>query len=135
MLTSYKMLLKIFFWLWLSFIAIVSSLPNIPIQEINIWEKPFRLDYLAHFGVFAILFAVFALWKSDESGLFSVKKHLIFVIGLSLFAVIGEAHQIWTPGRSFNPLDLTYNLLGSIAGLYITKFGLRKIAQMENANK
>lgn len=135
MLTKYKTHLKIIFWVWLIFITIVSSLPNIPTQEINIWDQPFRLDYLEHFGVFAILFGVFVIWKSDKSGHFSVKKHLIFVIALVLFAIVDELHQIWIPGRAYNPLDLIYNLLGSIVGLYFTKFVLQRIVLKEIANK
>ncbi len=130
-----KTLLKTIFWLWLIFIAIVSSLPNIPTQEINIWDEPFRLDYLEHFGVFAILLGVFVLWKSDENGLFYVKKHYLFVLGLLLFAIIDEVHQLWIPGRSYNPLDLIYNLLGSISGMYLIRFTLRRITIKENANK
>ena len=128
-----KTLLKTIFWLWLIFIAVVSSLPNIPTQEINIWDEPFRLDYLEHFGVFAILLGVFVLWKSDENGLFYVKKYYPFVLGLLFFAIIDELHQLWIPGRSYNPLDLIYNLLGSISGMYLTKFALRKIVIKENA--
>lgn len=135
MLTRYKTHLRIIFWIWLIFIAIVSSLPNIPTQKINIWDQPFRLDYLEHFGVFAILLALFVFWKSDASGHFSVKKHLIFVIALVFFAIVDELHQIWIPGRTYNPLDLIYNLLGTIAGIYLTKFGLRKIVLREIANK
>jgi VanZ family protein len=130
---QHKTFLKTTFWLWLIFIAIVSSLPNIPTQEINIWDEPFRLDYLEHFGVFAILLGIFVLWKSDEKGLFFVKKYFLFIFGLILFAIIDELHQLWIPGRSYNPLDLIYNLLGSISGLYITKFALQKIAIRENA--
>lgn len=130
---QHKTLLKTIFWLWLIFIGIVSSLPNIPTQEINLWDEPFRLDYLEHFGVFAILMGLFVLWKSNDKGLFYVKKYILFIFGLLLFAVIDELHQLWIPGRSYNPLDLIYNLLGSISGLYFTKFILIKIAKRENA--
>lgn len=131
---KYKTQIKIVFWLWLVFIAVVSSLPNIPTQEINIWDEPFRLDYLEHFGVFAILLGLFTLWKSDDSGLFNIRKNYPFVLGLLFFAIIDELHQLWIPGRSYNPLDLIYNLLGSISGMYLTKFTLRKIAIKENAH-
>ena len=131
---QYTTPIKIVFWLWLVFIAVVSSLPNIPTQEINIWDEPFRLDYLEHFGVFAILLGLFVLWKSDKNGLFYLKKHYPFVLGLFFFAIIDELHQLWIPGRSYNPLDLIYNLLGSISGMYFTKYILQKIAIKENAS-
>lgn len=127
-MNRYKTPIKIAFWLWLLFIAIVSSLPNIPTQKINIWDQPFRLDYLAHFGVFAILLGLFVLWKADKNALFSIRKQYVFIVILALFAVADEVHQIWIPGRSYNPLDLIYNLSGFFAGLFITKFGLQSIA-------
>lgn len=130
-LHRYKKLIKIVFWLWLLFIAIVSTLPNIPTQKINIWDQPFRLDYLEHFGVFAILLGLFVIWKSDEHAHFNVRAELLFLVGLFVFAIADEIHQIWIPGRSYNPLDLIYNVLGFIAGLYITKFVLQKIAVKE----
>lgn len=123
-----KSTLRIIFWLWLIFIAVVSSLPNIPTQKINIWDEPFRLDYLEHFGVFVLLMGVFVLWKSDESGFFSLKKQLIFVLGILVFAVVDELHQLWIPGRSYNPLDLIYNLLGCITALFLTRYILKRMA-------
>ncbi|MBN2237024.1 MAG: VanZ family protein [Bacteroidales bacterium] len=126
-LLSYKTLLKASFWLWLLLIVIVSSLPNVPTQEINLWDEPFRLDYLEHFGVFAILQGIFVLWKADENGFFHLRNHLIFVGGLILFAVIDELHQLWIPGRSYNSLDLMYNLIGSFAGIFVTKYGLKRV--------
>lgn len=128
-LLSFKTMFKWFFWLWLIFIGIVSSLPNIPTQKIDIWDEPFRLDYLEHFGVFAILLGIFVLWKTEGNGVFHLRNHLIFVVSLFLFAIIDEVHQLWIPGRSYNPLDLIYNLLGGFAGLFITQYGLRKLVK------
>jgi len=107
-----KKVFKGLFWLWAITIFILSSLPNIPRQQINIWDEPFRLDYLEHFGVFFILGGFFMIWKSDEQGSFSFKRNLWFVLGLLIFASLDEIHQIWIPGRTFNPLDLIYNTLG-----------------------
>lgn len=107
-----KKLFKILFWLWAITIFILSSLPNIPTQEINIWDEPFRLDYLEHFGVFFILGACYILWKSDSLGIFLFKKNIWAITGLIAFASLDELHQIWIPGRSFNLLDLIYNVLG-----------------------
>lgn len=107
-----KQVFKWLFWLWAITIIVLSSLPNIPTQKINIWDEPFRLDYLAHFGVFFILGGFFIIWKSDEQGSFSFRRNICFVLGLLVFASLDEIHQIWIPGRSFNPLDLIYNTLG-----------------------
>lgn len=134
-LLQYKNTLKIFFWLWILFIAIVSSLPNIPTQEINIWDEPFRLDYLEHFGVFYILSAIYVAWKADKKSIFSFRKHFSSLLLLGIFAILDEIHQIWIPGRAYNPLDLIYNLLGLIAGIFLTKFALTKLVAKTVANK
>jgi VanZ family protein len=134
-LLRYKKPLKIFFWFWILFIAVVSSLPNIPTQEINIWDEPFRLDYLEHFGVFYILSAIYVAWKADKKSVFSFRKHFSSLLLLGIFAILDEIHQIWIPGRAYNPLDLIYNLSGLIAGILLTKLALTKYIAKTLVNK
>lgn len=126
-LLQQKKLFKVFFWLWGLAIFILSSLPNIPSQQINIWDEPFRLDYLEHFLVFAILGTTFIIWKSDEKGIFSFQNHFWIVMILFVFAGADEIHQIWIPGRTFNPLDLIYNELGLIISFVIVPRLLRRL--------
>jgi len=118
-LLQQKKLFKALFWAWGLVIFILSSLPNIPKQEIDIWDEPFRLDYLEHFGVFAIWGGFFVIWKMKDIGNFSMKNHLWFMMGTILFAALDEIHQIWIPGRTFNPLDLIYNVLGLLMGYLV----------------
>lgn len=122
-----KKLFNILFWLWGLTIFILSSLPNIPTQKINIWNEPFRLDYLEHFGVFAILGTFFIIWKSSSNGVFMFKKYWGVIIGLIIFACADEIHQIWIPGRTFNPLDLIYNVLGLSATFVLVPLFLKQI--------
>lgn len=110
-----KKLFKILFWLWGLIIFILSSLPNIPTQQINIWDEPFRLDYLEHFGVFAIWGAFYIIWKSDKLGDFNIQANKWAIMATLVFAMLDETHQIWIPGRAFNPLDLIYNVVGLLA--------------------
>jgi len=114
-LLKQKKLFRAIFWVWALVIFILSSLPNIPTQKVNIWDEPFRLDYLEHFGVFAILGGLFVVWKMDHSLRFNIKNNWYFIAAIFLFAVIDEVHQIWVPGRTFNPLDFIYNMLGLVA--------------------
>lgn len=107
-----KQLFKVLFWLWGLTIFILSSLPNIPTQKINIWNEPFRLDYLEHFGVFAIWGGLFIVWKAESQGAFVFRNYIWAIVGLVMFACADEIHQIWIPGRTFNPLDLIYNVAG-----------------------
>ena len=126
-LLQQKKLFKILFWLWGLTIFILSSLPNIPTQKINIWNEPFRLDYLEHFGVFAIWGTFFIIWKSNGDGIFAFRKCFWVIIGLITFACADEIHQIWIPGRTFNPLDLIYNVAGLIAAYALIPIFLKQI--------
>lgn len=125
-----KTLFKYLFWVWLITIFILSSLPNIPTQTINIWDEPFRLDYLEHFIVFGGLSGFFVVWKSSEKAVFKWKEHIIAICLLIFFAAIDEVHQIWIPGRSFNPLDLIYNVLGLITFFIISPYLMRQILKI-----
>lgn len=122
-----KTLFKILFWLWGFTIFVLSSLPNIPTQKINIWDEPFRLDYLEHFGVFAIWGTSFIIWKSSTIGVFMFKKYWGAIISIILFACADEIHQIWIPGRTFNPLDLIYNVLGLCASFVLVPYFLKQV--------
>ncbi len=126
-LLQQKKLFKILFWLWGLTIFVLSSLPNIPTQQINIWDEPFRLDYLEHFGVFAILGSIFIVWKLDFNGSFQFRKYLWVLLGLIVFACADEIHQIWIPGRTFNPLDLIYNVAGLLASYILAPAFLKQI--------
>lgn len=125
-LLNNKTLFKFLFWIWLITIFILSSLPNIPTQQINIWDEPFRLDYLEHFLVFGGLSGFFVVWKSDENGIFKIKEHITAIILLILFASVDEIHQIWITGRTFNPLDLIYNVLGLITFFILSPIILKQ---------
>lgn len=119
-LLDHKTLFKYLFWIWLITIFTLSCLPSIPAQQINIWNEPFRLDYLEHFLVFGGLAVLFTIWKSNENGTFNLKRYTFSIFLLFGFASVSEMCQILIPGRSFNPLDLIYNILGLISFLIVS---------------
>lgn len=118
---------KIIFWLWALTLFILSSIPNIPTQQINIWDEPFRLDYLEHFGVFFLLGVFYILWKLEEGFVFSYVRNGWYMIALWVFASLNELQQIWIPGRTFNPLDLIYNTLGLVVVFIVFPPVLKRI--------
>lgn len=125
-LLQQKLLFKVLFWLWGLTIFILSSLPNIPTQKINIWNEPFRLDYLEHFGVFFIWGGFLLLWIVNENGKVNWSSKYLYFLGSIIFAAVDEIHQIWIPGRSFNPLDLVYNILGLLAAYFLIPLYLKQ---------
>lgn len=115
-----KTLFKSLFWIWMIILVALSSIPNIPTQKVNIWDEPFRLDYLEHFLVFGGLMALYVGWKSDNNGMIKLSNHYLNLVYLILYAALNESIQIWIPGRTFNPLDLLYNILGLVVFFIIS---------------
>jgi len=107
-----KILFKSLFWIWMIILVALSSIPNIPTQKVNVWDEPFRLDYLEHFLVFGGLMSLYVAWKTDKKGSLKRKEHALSLGLLILYAAVNESIQIWIPGRTFNPLDMLYNILG-----------------------
>lgn len=68
-----------------------------------------RLDYLMHFGVYFPL--GFFLNKSSLS-----IQYYFFVLLLLVVTAVPEALQLFVPYRTFNPIDLMFNLLGAVLG-------------------
>lgn len=130
-LLQQKKIYKVLFWVWGSIILILSSLPSIPTQKINIWNEPFRLDYLEHFGVFLIWGGFFILWKMKPIAQFKIKENIWFIIATLVFACVDEIHQLWIPGRSFNPLDLMYNSFGLITAYALIPVFLKQVFKKE----
>jgi VanZ family protein len=74
---------------------------------------PFRLDYLEHFGIFFILGMLYIVAR--------YKYNINVVILLTIYAVLVEFVQIIIPGRTFNPWDFIYNLIGLILSIGLMK--------------
>lgn len=115
-----KVLFKYLFWIWMIVLAVLTCIPNIPTQKVNIWDEPFRLDYLEHFMVFGGLMGLYVVWKTDKTGNLKLKDHLQSLGLLILYAAVNESIQIWIPGRTFNPLDMFHNILGLIVFFLIS---------------
>ena len=113
---------KLFYWLfffWLVSIVVISSLPKLSDPDIE-WLSDFqiRLDYLFHFGAFALLALFWCISYFLKNVDYSLKKRVRFFLLLMVFAALDEAHQIFIPGRSFNPIDLLFNELGLSVSIF-----------------
>ncbi|MCK9555740.1 VanZ family protein [bacterium] len=109
----------LFFWVpvlvWAVIILLISSIPSSRLPEI----KLFFLDKIVHFSEYFVFSALMARAFSGASKL-NYKRY--FVISLSfaaVFALLDEIHQIFLPTRSFDLLDLFFDLLGAFAGLIV----------------
>jgi VanZ family protein len=101
--------------IWIIAIFILSVIPMNQNTKIEIGGTPFRLDYFEHFGVFFILGLLYVL-----SSMMFLPKRWNEIAILIVYAIVTETIQLTIPGRTFNPWDLAYNILGFIVGCVLT---------------
>jgi VanZ family protein len=107
----------ILFFLLLATLLVLTFWPDMPDVKIRIRNEWFRLDYTGHLGFYALTTVSFLLWRTGWRGKISLKMAILtIIVGIAL-GILTEFVQRAVPGRSFNPLDMTYNCLGVIAAV------------------
>ena len=107
---------KYLFWIWLILILSVSSIPDLPGPELTTEDTLFRLDYLIHLIEYFFLVMFFLFWQGSKVYRISKSFVLFTIIGVLLIATLDEFHQMWIPGRTFNPVDMYANYTGIVIG-------------------
>lgn len=123
-----KSFFKVFFWIWLIFILVISSTPKLPDLKLQLDESVIRIDYVIHFIEYFLLVSFFLIWR--------IKINLnptIIIILLTLLIGMAtgftdEFHQKIITGRTFNPIDMLSNFLGVIAGVITITLYLKIIS-------
>jgi len=110
---------RFIFWLLILSFIVVSSIPiggklN---RTVSLSEFDFRLDYLLHFIAYFIIGIAAAL---------AYKPNWKVLLLLIIFAMAEEGHQYWIPNRTFNPMDLMYDMIGLLSGIGLVYFVKRK---------
>jgi VanZ family protein len=106
----------IVFFGWAIVILISSMIPTTGIEPKSDNESGLRLDYLIHLFVFIVLSLLFGFWRRDIAAIQKKKEILRFLAGGTVYAGLTEGVQLFIDGRSFNPIDLFFNVLGILAG-------------------
>ncbi len=119
-------LLKILFWLWLALIFIVSSIPYLSVPGFKFEIILFRSDYILHWFQYTVLISLFVVWRSKIKSEFNRKIGFSALLLGIILASIDETHQIFIPGRHFNPIDMVYNYFGVFTGIFIAFLRIRK---------
>jgi VanZ family protein len=88
-------------------------------QVIQQGTENFRWDYLEHFVAYFAFGSLYILWRgSAEYTIRGRELILLFVVTCS-FSILTEALQLLIPGRTFNPVDIFYNLAGVLSSIII----------------
>ena len=119
-------LLKILFWFWLALIFIVSSIPYLSVPDFKFEIILFRSDYILHWFQYTVLISLFVIWRSKINSEFNIKIGFSALLLGIILASIDETHQIFIPGRHFNPVDMVYNYFGVLTGILIAFLRIRK---------
>jgi VanZ family protein len=118
---------KYFLAVWVIAIVTVSSVPSVPVLKLHIQKADIRLDYLIHFLEYGSLAFLAYLSFAGRDFRVSALKYLTLTVCLIIFALADESHQIFIPGRTFNPKDILSNIAGIIGGLLFCSVLFRRI--------
>jgi glycopeptide antibiotics resistance protein len=109
-------------WLWLIILVGFNVIPlgnaaNSTLSGNKAFS--FRLDYLLHTIMILIFGWIWLFVKTRQASFFAQRERLNFAL-IVLSAGIGlELLQLLVPWRSFNPVDMYYNLFGAGLSLLI----------------
>ena len=113
---------------WAIAIFIGSVMPTSGIEPKSGSEDGIRWDYPMHFIVFFILALLFGYWRISLAANNRRREITWFLIVGAVYAVSTECIQLFIVYRSFNPLDLMYNVLGVLTGTLLAWLFIMKPA-------
>ena len=116
-LVQYKVLFFALSVAWLLFLSALSLIPYEGSELLPETGSEFRWDYLEHFAGYLVLGVLVTLWRLNRNYSLSLLE-TIFIVGAGLFiSFLLEYGQIFIPGRSFNIVDVIYNIFGLTTGV------------------
>ncbi len=117
---------------WFVIMCILFFLPGSVLPKENEFLAFLHVDKIVHIGLFAIF--VFLIKCSFTSTLFKYNILLIAATGLYGYAV-ELIQKKWIPGRSFDLYDLLADMIGSLLGLLIYVWLVKKINPCRNRGR
>ena len=112
--------------LYMALIFYISSIPlPKPIEQVT----TFYFDpgkHLAHLVEYAILSALLYVASRNVNKSFIVS---------AFYGLSDEVHQYFVPTRLFDPVDLTFDVLGALLGALFTALLCKKVAERKEASK
>jgi len=121
-----KLIFGILFVIWTVLLILLSVWPytDTTVQQ-DLSE--FRWDYLEHFAFYFILTFLYILWRSDLNYSIRTAELIIYLFSGFIFSWLTEYGQIFIPGRSFNIIDMLFNIAGIILGIFICYYILIRL--------
>ena len=112
-------------WMWLGILIVINVIPignsSGSLSRNRLFV--FRLDYVVH-SLMIMVFAWLWLWSRLRGFQFFVRHERLKYIAMVMVAGIClEYLQLLVPWRSFNPVDMYYNLVGALLTVVIVMIG------------
>ncbi len=103
---------------YMGFIFILSSIPGREIPSgLSSYDKPL------HFFLYLILGLTFTYFLSGlKSGLAQIMVGFASFFFIAIYGLSDEVHQTFTPGRTFEVLDIITDVLGGATGWLLFQF-------------
>lgn len=127
--------LKYLFWTWLILILTISSIPDLPGPEFEIRDSLFRLDYMIHLIEYFVLVTLLLFWRGGRDYRISTRFVIFTLLGGILIASLDEYHQLWIPGRFFNPMDMYANYTGVLTGMLFSLLTINRLRTKQPVNR
>ena len=106
------------FVFWVFSLIILNVIPNYTPPSLQMEESSFlRTDYLLHFLSFLMLPVFYYLSGRKTLVNRILKTSWPLILTGIFFAAFAEGVQIFVPGRSFNPVDMLFNVTGLLSGI------------------
>jgi glycopeptide antibiotics resistance protein len=113
-------MIKHLFWLWLILLLLLNVLPlGGDGQQLNRRLFSFRLDYLLHSLTFLPFAGIWLLGKRHGVRWFERNEAMKFSLIVFLAAIGFELLQRFTTWRTFNWVDMAYNVIGAACGIVV----------------
>ena len=111
-------ILFVFWTLLLVFVSVYPDSKKIVIEG----KSDFRWDYLEHFVAYSVFGGLYIVWRANAD--FTIRNiELAFLFSITcVFSMLTEYVQLLIPGRSFNVIDMLYNVVGVLIGILVTYF-------------
>lgn len=118
-LYNMKIAWMVLFILWTLLLLVVTLIPDSS-KVILDTGSDFRWDYIEHLLAYFVFGSLFILWRSNARMVMRWADIVLLLSITFVFSVITEYAQILIPGRTFNFIDMFYNLGGLIISILIT---------------
>lgn len=106
--------------IWVIIILVFSSLPSLPVINIDVRLLEFHFDKIMHFSeYFALAFLSLLTFAKTEVRIMT-KKVILLTLCLLVFAAADESHQLLIAARSFSIYDMLADFIGIVLGIIFT---------------